>query len=119
MSTQALCKACGRPLPASKRASSPRVWCSQRCRTQRVSPADKCLEALLDEMLDARAPGASLCPSEVARAAGGEDWRSWMERVRRAGRRMAARGELEFAQKGRRVDAALARGPVRLRRPRG
>ena len=73
--------------------------------------------AELVELLDARAPGATLCPSEVARSLRDEGWRELMEPVRRAGRRLAARGELVFTQQGRLVDPATACGPVRLRRP--
>jgi hypothetical protein len=47
-----------------------------------------------------------------------DGWRELMEPVRRAGRRLAMRGELEFTQGGRVVDPATARGPVRLRLPR-
>ncbi|MEZ5977489.1 MAG: DUF3253 domain-containing protein [Planctomycetota bacterium] len=37
-----------------------------------------------------------------------------MEEVRRAGRRLAARGVVCFTQRGREVDAATVRGPVRI-----
>lgn len=44
-----------------------------------------------------------------------EMWRAWMEPVRRAARRLAADGQLEFWQGGQRVDGAVAKGPIRLR----
>ena len=93
-------------------------YCSKRCRARRISPRDRELEARLLALLDARAPGASLCPSEVARDVGGEAWRGRTEAVRCAARRLAARGELLFLQDERVVDAATARGPVQLQRPR-
>ena len=57
-----------------------------------------------------------MCPSEVARAEGGEDWRERMEPVREAARRLVAWGEVEILQGGRVVDPSTARGPIRLRR---
>jgi len=113
-----LCRACGRPIePRRSHRGGVPVYCSRACRARRVGPLDRAIEARLVELLDARAPGATLCPSEVARSLRDEGWRELMEPVRRAGRRLAARGELVFTQQGRLVDPATARGPVRLRRP--
>lgn len=78
------------------------------------------LEDAILGLLDRRAAGASVCPSDVARAVGpGADqgWRELMEPVRRAAARLAARGQVEVTQHGRPVDPAGARGPVRIRRP--
>ncbi len=58
-----------------------------------------------------------MCPSEVARAVGGERWRELMAPVRAAAHRLVANGEAEVTQRGRVVDVASARGPVRIRRP--
>ena len=41
-----------------------------------------------------------------------------MEEVRRAARRLVARGELEITQGGRVVDPSEFKGPIRLRLPR-
>lgn len=78
------------------------------------------LEAEILSRLAERAPGATLCPSEVARAlAPAPAWRELMEPVRQAARRLVARGLLDITQGGRVVDGATARGPIRLRlRPR-
>ncbi|RKH14808.1 DUF3253 domain-containing protein, partial [Corallococcus sp. CA047B] len=43
------------------------------------------------------------------------EWRSRMEPVREAARRLVARGVLDIVQGGRVVDASTARGPIRLR----
>ncbi|MGW5534200.1 DUF3253 domain-containing protein [Streptomyces sp. NPDC004009] len=78
------------------------------------------LEDAVLELLDSRAPGASVCPSDVARAvhrSGDDGWRELMEPVRRAAARLAARGEVEITQRGTPVDPARARGPIRIRRP--
>jgi hypothetical protein len=88
------------------------------------------------ELLDARAAGATICPSEAARqvaaadpeggpptlrssrapAGAGEAWRELLEPARRAARRLVARGEVELTQRGRVVDPSTFRGPVRIRR---
>jgi hypothetical protein len=65
--------------------------------------------------LRARAPGATCCPSEIARALAPDDWRSWMEPVRAAARALADAGLVEITQRGRVVDGHTARGPIRLR----
>ncbi|MFJ7148369.1 DUF3253 domain-containing protein [Streptomyces sp. NPDC100445] len=78
------------------------------------------LEEAILGLLDRRAAGASVCPSDVARAVypgADEGWRELMEPVRRAAARLAARGQVEVTQRGRPVDPARARGPVRIRRP--
>ena len=107
------CKACGRPLPAT--AEPDRVYCSKACARRRVAPADRRLETAVLELLGRRAPGATICPSEVARQGGGDVWRELMEPVRRAARRLAARKEVEVTQGGRVVDPGTVRGPIRLR----
>ena len=118
--TDKICAACGRRFSWRKKWA--RTWddvkyCSDACRRGKVSAADLDLERRIVEMLDGR-PAGSICPSEVARAAAkpGEDWRPLMEPVRRAGRRLAERGIVEFTQNGRAVDPTAAKGPVRLRR---
>ena len=76
------------------------------------------VERTIADLLARRAPGATICPSEAARAlAGGDAFRELMEPVREAARAMAARGELEVTQGGRVVDPTRARGPIRLRLP--
>jgi hypothetical protein len=74
------------------------------------------LEQRILSMLAARASTATICPSDVARAAAPDEWRPLMEAVRRAARRLVAAGEIEITQGGRVVDPLTARGPVRLRR---
>ncbi|WP_299535905.1 DUF3253 domain-containing protein [uncultured Streptomyces sp.] len=79
------------------------------------------LERTILELLDARAPTATICPSDAARAAydGDDDgWRHLMEPAREAARRLVAGGEVEITQGGRAVDPRTARGPIRIRRAR-
>jgi hypothetical protein len=113
------CAVCGRAITWRKKWA--RSWedvrhCSARCRGRRGErAAGEGLEADILTLLATRARGATACPSEVARAQGGEGWRALMEPVREAARRLAARGLLDITQGGRPVDPSTARGPVRLR----
>jgi hypothetical protein len=79
---------------------------------------DARLETAILTLLDARAATSSICPSDAARAVGGDDGRSLMEPARRAARRLRERGEVEITQRGDPVDPETARGPIRIRRPR-
>lgn len=92
-------------------------YCSDACRKKKSKHADA-LEAKIDELLDARSSDSSICPSDAARAIGGEEWRDLMEESRQAARRMVARGEVEITQGGHVVDPSTAKGPIRIRRPR-
>ena len=73
--------------------------------------------AAILELLAKRRPGATICPSEVARLVWPEDWRPRMEDVRSAARTLVAQGRLEVTQRGEVVEPATARGPIRLRLP--
>ncbi|KJY15945.1 MULTISPECIES: DUF3253 domain-containing protein [Streptomyces] len=82
---------------------------------------DRRLERAILELLERRAPTATICPSDAARAVyegDGDGWRALMEPARRAARRLVAAGQVEITQGGRRVDPAKARGPIRIRRVR-
>lgn len=65
-------------------------------------------------LLDQRGT-ATACPSEVARALGGEHWRPLMEPVREAAAALQRAGRIDAFQRGRRVRVAEAKGPIRLR----
>lgn len=77
-------------------------------------PDDAAIAAALMDLAHRRGRGASLCPSEVARALG-PDWRPLMPRVRDVAAGLAAAGRLAATQRGVAVDPATARGPIRLR----
>jgi hypothetical protein len=74
------------------------------------------LETAIAGLLDKRAPGRTICPSEAARAVGDKEWRDLMPAAREAAARMADRGEVVVTQKGSEVDALQARGPIRIGR---
>ena len=110
------CAACGREFAWRRRWA--RCWeqvryCSERCR-RRSRRLDRDLDTAIRALLGGRS--GTICPSEAARRVGGERWRELMEPARRAGRRLAQRGEVVFLQRGRAVDPARARGAIRLGR---
>ena len=112
------CASCGRTITWLKKWE--RNWdqvryCSERCGKHKPRAAAAALEQRILDMLATRAHDATMCPSEVARAEGGEQWRERMEPVREAARRLVARGEVEILQGGQVVDPSTARGPIRLR----
>ena len=115
------CVACGRAIEWRKKWA--RDWehvryCSQACRKRKRRPENEGLEQAIRDLLDRRAGGASICPSEAARQVAGPqgDWRALMEAARAAARRLVAEGEVEITQRGRPVDPSTARGPIRIRR---
>ncbi|MEJ2860852.1 DUF3253 domain-containing protein [Actinomycetospora flava] len=69
-------------------------------------------------LLDHRAPGRTICPSEAARRVDPDAWRDLMPDARRVASRLVGDGTIEMTQRGEPVDPATARGPVRLRYPR-
>ena len=83
-----------------------------------MDDVDRALERAIDALLDQRRDGATICPSEAARAVDPEGWRELMPAARDAACRLAAAGGVEVTQRGEVVDVATARGPVRIRRAR-
>jgi len=114
------CASCGRRIEWRKKWE--RDWddvryCSTACRRHKVDPTDQALEDSIRSLLDARKGGATICPSEAARAVGQDDtWRDLMEPARRAARRLVAAGEVEITQGGKVVDPSTAKGAIRVRK---
>jgi hypothetical protein len=116
------CAVCGRTMHWRRRWA--RNWdqvrfCSDACRRRGLRAVDHELEAMIVDLLDARASRvskATICPSDAARAVGGEDWRALMEPARAAARRLQADGRVVILQQGRPVDPSTAKGPIRIRR---
>ena len=77
---------------------------------------DARLEQAILDLLASRAEDATICPSDAARAVGGEDWRALMELARQAARRLVADDQVVVTQGGEVVDPATAKGPIRIRR---
>lgn len=91
-------------------------YCSDACRKRKVTSEDAALEESILSLLAQRNVGATICPSEAARAVGGDDWRELMEPARRAARRLVNDGEVEITQQGKVVDPSTAKGPIRIRK---
>jgi len=124
------CASCGRRIEWRRKWE--RDWaqvryCSSACRRHGVNSTDRELEATILTLLQARRQGATICPSDAARAVsaessppgrgsgGTEPWRELMEPARRAARRLVAAGAVQITQRGQVVDPSTARGPIRIR----
>ncbi|MBF4161538.1 DUF2256 and DUF3253 domain-containing protein [Nocardioides acrostichi] len=114
------CASCGRRIEWRKKWA--RDWenvryCSEECRRRKVTAVDQHLERTVLDLLEQRRGGATICPSEAARAVAGDDadWHDLMEPARRAARRLVAAGEVEITQGGSVVDPSTAKGPIRIR----
>ncbi len=81
-----------------------------------LTETDRALESAILELLARRGEGKTICPSEAARLLHPEGWEQYMESAREAARRLVARGEIVVTQRGKKVDPARAKGPIRLRR---
>lgn len=111
------CITCGRVIEWRRKWA--RDWaavkyCSDACR-RGVRDVDERLEAAILGLLADRSRGATICPSEAARAVDPTDWKKLMEPARRAARRLVVAGRVEITQGGRTVDPSTARGPIRVR----
>ena len=74
------------------------------------------LRAAILQMAGERGPSSSICPSDAARAIGGDDWRALMDDARDVARTLAREGHVEITQKGTVLDPDAAwRGPIRIR----
>jgi hypothetical protein len=63
-----------------------------------------------------RGPSSSICPSDAARAVGGDDWRELMDQARDIARTLAKDGQVVVTQGGNELDPdATWRGPIRIR----
>lgn len=72
------------------------------------------IETTVLQLLGGRRDGATICPSEAARALA-DDWRPLMDDVREVVFRLADAGVVEVTQRGEVVDGRSARGPIRVR----
>ena len=82
-------------------------------------PTPSALEAAIFALLAARGPGKTICPSEAARAVGGENWRRLMGPVRNLAVGLARQGRLVITRHGRPADPDAFKGVYRLRLPDG
>ncbi|SPM39145.1 hypothetical protein BN971_00561, partial [Mycobacterium numidiamassiliense] len=79
-------------------------------------PLRQRLKASIRALAEHRGPGSSTCPSDTARAIGGENWRDLMPDVRELARELAKSGDVEITQGGKVLDPAGSwNGPIRIR----
>jgi hypothetical protein len=116
-----ICKTCGRTFEWRKQWAQDWdiiKYCSDACRGHKPG-ADAALEVAILSLLRERGPNKTICPSEAAKAVGGNenrhDWEGLMEPARAAARRLVATGKIIITQHGHIVDPSTAKGPIRLR----
>lgn len=77
------------------------------------------IEEKIFALLASRRNGATICPSEVARALALDDgaWREWMPQVRQVAHALVVDARLVVTRHGMPVDAMQPGGPIRLGLP--
>src|ERR1700735_21156 len=117
-----ICKTCGRSFEWRKQWAQDWdiiKYCSDACRGHQPGASDAALEAAILDLLAERGRDKTICPSEAAKAVGGDEtrrhWESLMEPARAAARRLVAAGKIVITQHGHIVDPSTAKGPLRLR----
>jgi hypothetical protein len=79
-------------------------------------PQHRRLAAAIRALAAYRGPSSSTCPSDAARAVGGEGWRDLMPMARDLARELARAGHVTITQRGAALDPDEPwRGPVRIR----
>jgi hypothetical protein len=68
------------------------------------------LEKVRDRGLD-----KTICPSEVARELGGEEWRSLMPEIRAVGADLVESDMIQATQRGQIVNPLQVKGPIRFK----
>ncbi len=96
--------------------------------TQSENPKPDPIAQQIFDLLAARGPGKSICPSEAARAmqaaygkpsAPADAWRRYLAPVRQQALHLARRGEILILRKGKPVDPHKpVKGVIRLALPR-
>jgi hypothetical protein len=126
-----LCKACKRPIRWTEQNA--RDWdilrfCSDTCSGYNPAQHDAALkQAILTLLAERTADGdrsKTICPSEAAKLVAGDprtkphntrrDWEALMEPARAAARCLAAQNKIVITQHNHPVNAATAKGPIRL-----
>lgn len=91
-------------------------WQGARNRASLEDVNQRLLRTTILELARERGPDKTICPSDAARAIGGDDWRDLMDDARDVARDLARHGDVEISQKGTVLDPdATWRGPIRIR----
>lgn len=67
-------------------------------------PVRRRLESSIRALAEDRGPRSSICPSDAARAVGGENWRDLMREARDVARQLAKSGDVQITQRGAVLD---------------
>ncbi|BDB42734.1 MULTISPECIES: DUF3253 domain-containing protein [Mycobacterium] len=79
-------------------------------------PIEDRLKSAILALATRRGPQSSICPSDAARAVGGDNWRDLTDDARELARGLAKSGAVQITQHGAVLDADAAwRGPIRIR----
>jgi Protein of unknown function (DUF3253) len=79
-------------------------------------PAASRLRAAILALARHRGPSSSICPSDAARAIGGDSWRELTAQSRSIAFALARDGDVEITQRGAVVDPDRpSHGPIRIR----
>ncbi len=99
-------------LPAAQSA----LDCTNDSSDANVATDDAALEEAIFKLLAQRQPGASICPSEAARAVytDATQWRAAMPKIRALAAQLADADRLVVTQRGVKVDIRTAVGPIRI-----
>jgi hypothetical protein len=95
------------PSASMKKPAKPRAAAT-------AEPTPKAIERAILTLLEGRLPHTA-CPSEVARLLDKRDWRALLPPVREAVSRLSRRARIDVLQRGKKIEPANARGPIRLR----
>ncbi|MCX2955079.1 DUF3253 domain-containing protein [Lentzea sp. NEAU-D7] len=83
-----------------------------------MSTVEQRLERAILDLVEARGPEKSICPSEAARVVGADGWRDLIHPARAVARELAAQGRVVVTSGDQVLSPAEEwRGPVRIRRP--
>ncbi len=74
------------------------------------------LAATMRALLRHRRPEATICPSDAARVVGGTDWRGCVPQAQAVAAKLHDQQVLLVCQRGKPVDPAIVKGPIRLAR---
>ena len=117
-----ICKTCGRTFEWRKQWAQDWdiiKYCSDACRGHKPGADDAALEAAILSLLAERGRDKTICPSEAAKAVGGQttrrDWEGLMEPARAAARRLVAQNRIVITQHGQVISPTTAKGAIRLR----
>jgi len=75
------------------------------------------IETAILSLVEQRGAGKSICPSEAAREAFGDDWNAHMRHVRSAAIHLARQGRIAILRKGKPADPENFKGVYRLALP--